>query len=355
MRCVRALSCRLLLVLLAVSGAAPDGQAAGPQVDGLSGSALSGLGRGPDHDPGAGRSDEDRRRIRRFDSQRRQRAVEQGTSHVDTMTGPVLPPAVPGLRDDRAAMVRAFAARPDHVPTPQGNPRSIEAILAGLPTPGRVVMHNRPIPPAALPAPVRTPAPGTLLAAGSAAYGVLLAEANSAHGGPVLAELLGGPLHGARLSGSFQRSGSDLVLRFSRLWTGSSSGSSSASGVALPAEGMPVDAWGLDPDCACYGVPGEVDHHWFSRFILPAATAFAAGWAAASAAPSTSVTVDGATIVTRRQNPGSAALHAGAADAMRAVGAELGALAPDGPVVRIPAGTEILVMFAAAVRGGDRS
>ena len=66
------------------------------------------------------------------------------------------------------------------------------------------------------------------------------------------------------------------------------------------------------------------------------------------------MTVDGATVVTRTGNPTAAAVRAGAAGALRSVGTELSALAPDRPTVRIPAGTEILVVFAGPVRTAPR-
>lgn len=330
-----------LCLLCALPG---DGRAA----DGSSppGSELSGLARGPDHDPVAARSPEDERRIRRYDDQRRRRSVETGASHVDTMTGPVLPPASPQLDRDREAMVRSLTATPVR-PVPARHPRTLDPLFSAVPVPGPVTATTRPVPEPPVPAPGPAPAPRTLLAAGAPAYGVLLTEANSADGGPVLVELLGGALGGARLAGELTPRGERLVLRFSRLWPGPGRS-------PVPPEGLAVDAWGLDPDCACYGIAGTVDHHWWSRVILPAATAFASGWAGAAAAPATTVTVDGATVVTRTGNPTAAAVRSGAAGALRSAGTELSALAPDRPTVRIPAGTEILVVFTGPVRTAPR-
>ena len=334
--------CAIALCLLC----APPGD--GRAADGSSppASELSGLARGPGHDPVAARSPEDERRIRRYDDQRRRRSVETGASHVDTMTGPVLPPASPRLDGDREALVRSLTATPVP-PAPVRHPRTLDPLFSAVPVPGPVTATSRPVPepPAVVPAP--GPAPRTLLAAGSPAYGVLLTEANSADAGPVLVELLGGALAGARLAGEFTPRGERLVLRFSRLWPGPGSG-------PVPPDGLAVDGWGLDPDCACYGISGMVDYHWWSRVILPAAAAFASGWAGAGAAPATTVTVDGATVVTRTGNPTAAAVRAGAAGALRSVGTELSALAPARPTVRIPAGTEILVVFASPVRAAPR-
>ena len=319
---------------------AGDGRAA----DGSSpsGSELSGLARGPDHDPVAGHSPEDERRIRRYDSQRRRRSVEIGASHVDTMTGPVLPPAAPRLDGDRQAMVRSLTATPVP-PAPVRHPGTLDPLFSAVPVPGPVTATSRPVPTPSAPASAPAPAPRTLLGAGTPAYGVLLTEASSADGGPVLVELLGGALRGARLAGELAPRGERLVLHFSRLWPGPGAS-------PIPPEGLGVDAWGIEPDCACYGIAGTVDHHWWSRVILPAAAAFASGWAGAGVAPATTVTVDGATVVTRSGNATAAAVRAGAAGALRSVGTELSALAPDRPTVRIPAGTEIGVVFASPVR-----
>lgn len=341
--CARARAvCAVALCLLC----APPGD--GRAADGSSppASELSGLARGPGHDPVAARSPEDERRIRRYDDQRRRRSVEIGASHVDTMTGPVLPPASPRLDGDREALVRSLTATPVP-PAPVRHPRTLDPLFSAVPVPGPVTATSRPVPEPPAVAPAPGTAPRTLLAAGSPAYGVLLTEANSADGGPVLVELLGGTLGGARLAGEFTPRGQRLVLRFTRLWPGPGSG-------PVPPDGLAVDGWGLDPDCACYGIAGAVDYHWWSRVILPAAAAFASGWAGAGAAPATTVTVDGATVVTRTGNPTAAAVRAGTAGALRSVGTELSALAPDRPTVRIPAGTEILVVFASPVLAAPR-
>ena len=180
------------------------------------------------------------------------------------------------------------------------------------------------------------------IAAGRGFYARTLYAVNSDYPGPVLLELLEPPLAGAVVSGTFARAGERLTLRLSRLEYRSRS--------------LPVDAWAVGLDCACYGVEGEVDRHWFSRVLLPAAASFAEGFLDAISRSEETVIVNGDVLgprvlgprvrYERRAAETRDAVHAGIATAARAAGDVLLEDAPDGPTVRIPRDTELVVVFA---------
>ena len=185
------------------------------------------------------------------------------------------------------------------------------------------------------------------IVAGRGFYARTLYAVHSDYPGPVLLELLEPPLAGAVVSGTFARVGERLTLRLSRLEYRSRS--------------LPVDAWAVGLDCACYGVRGEVDRHWFSRVLLPAAASFAEGFLDAISRPEETVIVNGDVLgpgvlgprvlgprlrYERRAAETRDAVNAGLAVAARAAGDVLLEDAPDGPTVRIPRDTELVVVFA---------
>ncbi|MDE0407022.1 MAG: hypothetical protein OXN81_04105 [Alphaproteobacteria bacterium] len=169
--------------------------------------------------------------------------------------------------------------------------------------------------------------------AGDGFYARTLYAVDSDYPGPVVLELLQPPLAGAVAHGGFERAGQRLVLRLTSLtWDGAT---------------FPIDAWGVDPDCACYGIEGEVDRHFLARVVLPAAARFAEGFLNAVAMPARTLTVDDGTVFHERAEAGTEeALYAGAAAATRTLGDILMADAPKESTVRIPRNTPLVVMVA---------
>ena len=109
-----------------------------------------------------------------------------------------------------------------------------------------------------------------------------------------------------------------------------------------------VDAWGVGPDCACYAIAGDVEPHFLSRVLLPAAIRFAEGFLAAAGRPAETVRLgDGGVIHERRAGTARDAAYQGAATALGALGGVLLETAPGGPTIRIPRGSEMIVTFAA--------
>ena len=172
------------------------------------------------------------------------------------------------------------------------------------------------------------------VAAGRGLYARAMYAVDSDYPGPVLLEILEPPLAGAVASGAFTLVGERLTLRLSRL--------------EYRGRSFAVDAWAAGLDCACYGVGGEVDSHWFERVLLPASVRFAEGFLTALSRPRETVIVGGDLRYERLDASTREAVHAGLATAARTAGDVLLENAPDGPSVRIPRDTELVVVFATA-------
>jgi len=181
------------------------------------------------------------------------------------------------------------------------------------------------------------PAAPTLprIPAGSGLYARTLYAVDSDYPGPVLLELLEPPLAGAVVSGRFSLVRERLALRLDRL--------------EYRGRSVAVDAWAAGLDCACYGIDGEVESHWFERVLLPSAVRFAEGFLGTLSRPSETVIVQGGDLRYERLEASTRdAVHAGLATAARTAGDVLLENAPEGPSVRIPRDTELVVVFAAS-------
>ena len=169
--------------------------------------------------------------------------------------------------------------------------------------------------------------------AGDGIYARTIYAVNSDYPGPVLLELLGPPLAGAVAAGAFTLVGERMVLRLTSL--------------EYRGRRMATDGWAVGLDCACYGIAGEVDSHFFQRVLLPAAVRFAEGFLTAMGRPAESVTLGSGDVrYERRQGSTREAVHSGLGTAARSAGDILLENAPARPTVRIPRDTELIVMFA---------
>ncbi len=170
------------------------------------------------------------------------------------------------------------------------------------------------------------------VAVGQGLYARMLYAVNSDYPGPVLLEILETPLVGAVASGAFERIGERLVIRL--------------DSVAWRGRREPVQAWAVGLDCACFGVEGEVDRHWWERLILPAAVRFAEGFLTARGTPGRRVRVSGETVVEESSGPTDRqAIYRGLGEAARSAGDILLQDAPTGPTIRIPRDAEVAVVF----------
>lgn len=123
------------------------------------------------------------------------------------------------------------------------------------------------------------------LPAGEVYYAQTLTEANTDSPGPVLAQILQGPLKGSRIIGAFNETEEYLTIDFDR--------------AIYKDRTITISAIALDENTTLPGVVTEVDNRYFKRVILPAAAAFVEGFGSAVAETgSTDVSVNGETVTT---------------------------------------------------------
>jgi len=130
-----------------------------------------------------------------------------------------------------------------------------------------------------------------LIPAGTVNYAQLLTEANSDVPGPILAQILSGPLAGGRAIGQFQVMNEYLVLTFSR--------------VSFKGKDYSINALALDPDTTLGGMATEVDHRYLTRLLLPAAASFMSAFGDALSDGSSETTISGDTVIVSEASKGS--------------------------------------------------
>jgi intracellular multiplication protein IcmE len=177
-----------------------------------------------------------------------------------------------------------------------------------------------------------------LIPSGTIEYGQLLIEANTDAPGPVLAQILSGPLRGARLIGSFQSTDNYITLNFNK--------------VIIDGLDYDADAVAIDPQTTLPGLVTEIDRRYFKRIVLPMAAEFVSGLAdAISESGTTSITIQGET-VTESQSAKSndQEVASGITEAGDALSEILEEEADNTkPLLRIATGTPIGVLFVAPV------
>ena len=183
-----------------------------------------------------------------------------------------------------------------------------------------------------------------LLPAAEIVYAQLLMEANTDVPGPVLAEIMSGPLKGSRLLGGFQEQNKLLTLNFNK--------------VVYEEEALSVSAVAIDPATTLPGMATEVDNRYFKRIILPAAAAFVRGMASAVAQSGrTNITVRGETVAEENKKANK---DQQVATGVREAGQEVEEILNEittqtKTMVRIAAGTPIGVLFVEPVKKGGET
>jgi intracellular multiplication protein IcmE len=177
-----------------------------------------------------------------------------------------------------------------------------------------------------------------ILPAGTIEYGQLLIEANTDAPGPVLAQIVSGPLRGARVLGSFTSSDEYLTLNFSQL--------------VLDGLSYPIEAVAIDPDTTLPGVITEIDRKYFKRVILPMAAEFITGLTdAISESGSTSVFISDSSVTQSTEDKDSKQeVSSGISEA----GDKLSEILDEEadatePMLRVAAGTPLGILFVAPV------
>ena len=122
-----------------------------------------------------------------------------------------------------------------------------------------------------------------ILPAGSIEYAQILTAVSTDAPGPVLAQIVSGPLQGARALGTFDVTYNYLVLNFET--------------VVIDGVDYSAEAVALDPKTTLPGVVTNIDRRYMTRVVLPAAAEFVEGFADALArSGQTTVSVTGDTV-----------------------------------------------------------
>lgn len=182
--------------------------------------------------------------------------------------------------------------------------------------------------------------PKIVVNAGTVSYAQLLTEANSDVPGPILAQIVSGPLAGARAVGSFQvADGYEkyLVLKFSL--------------ADKKGTDYKISAIALDPDTTLGGMATEVDERYFARVVLPAAASFLQGIGQAMGQGNSSTTTNGiTTLSTTAGNGFRQGMYNGLGEAAQTAGSFFQNQANlTKPLVRVAAGTPMGLFFVAPV------
>lgn len=183
-----------------------------------------------------------------------------------------------------------------------------------------------------------------LVSAGTVSYAQMMTEANSDVPGPILAQIVSGPLSGARAIGSFQVSqGYDeyLVLKFSI--------------ADKNGRDYKIDAIALDPNTTLGGMATEVDDRYLVRVVLPAAAGFLQGMGEALGQGTSSITTNGTTTIANTTGNGfKQGLYNGMGQAANTMGQFFQNQANlTKPLVRVAAGTPMGLFFTAPVYDVD--
>jgi len=177
-----------------------------------------------------------------------------------------------------------------------------------------------------------------IVPAGTIEYGQLLIEANTDAPGPVLAQIVSGPLRGGRVLGAFQSTDDYLVLNFNM--------------VVIDGINYPIQAVAIDPNTTLPGVITEIDRRYFKRIILPMAAEFVTGLAeAVSESGTTTIVISGDTVSESESDKDS---QQEVASGITEAGDRLSEILNEEadstePMLRVASGTPIGILFVAPV------
>jgi intracellular multiplication protein IcmE len=183
-----------------------------------------------------------------------------------------------------------------------------------------------------------------IVPAGTVSYAQLLTEANSDVPGPILAQIVSGPLSGARAIGSFQVSDGYekyLVLKFTL--------------ADKKGKDYRINAYALDPDTTLGGMATEVDERYFVRVVLPAAAGFLQGLGQALGQGNSSTQTNGTiSLTTTTGNGFRQGMYNGLGDAAQTAGQFFQNQANlTKPLVRVASGTPMGLFFVEPVFDPD--
>lgn len=177
-----------------------------------------------------------------------------------------------------------------------------------------------------------------IIPAGTIEYAQLILEANTDAPGPVLAQIMSGPLNGAKVLGSFTSTDNYLTLNFST--------------VVIDGVDYQVQAVAIDPATTLPGVITEIDRRYFKRVILPMAAEFVTGLTdAISESGSTSVYISDSSVTSSTSDKNS---DQEVASGISEAGEKLSDILDEEadktkPMLRVASGTPIGILFVAPV------
>jgi len=181
-----------------------------------------------------------------------------------------------------------------------------------------------------------------LAAAGDIFYAQILTEVNSDVPGKVLAMVMTGPFAGGKVIGEFSLEEEYLVLEFDTIVKDDVTYS--------------IDAMALNNNTSLPALATDVDHHYISRVLLPAAAKFIEGYSKAIAETGTEEEEDGGTgdKTTKTPDPSpKESLYAGFEEAAGVVADEIDANSAPPVTVRIDRGTTFGLLMLDKVTVGD--
>lgn len=180
-----------------------------------------------------------------------------------------------------------------------------------------------------------------LIPAGTVSYAQMLTAANSDVPGPILAQILSGPLSGARAIGEFVVQDEYLTMKFNL--------------AILKDKEYKISALALDPDTTLGGMATEVDHRYITRVVLPAAAAFVSELGKALGQKPETITVTNGVVITQQASTGlKDGLYAGMGAAGESLANFFASEANRTKVlVLIAAGTPFGMFFTAGVCPGE--
>jgi intracellular multiplication protein IcmE len=173
----------------------------------------------------------------------------------------------------------------------------------------------------------------TIIPAGAISYAQTINQLNSDIEGPVLAQVLSGPFAGGRALGEFETKDEYLVISFRRIIK---------DGVSYN-----VNAIALNEDTTLAAHQTDVDRHYFTRVILPAAAKFVEGYGSAVAETGTSstVTAGGGVVQDQPEPDAGEEVYKGVEEASAKVSEILDAGAERPITVHVAKGTTMGLLF----------
>ncbi len=184
----------------------------------------------------------------------------------------------------------------------------------------------------------------TIIPAGTIAYGQLINELNSDLQGPVLVQIMSGPFAGGRAIGKIEVK-SDfadyMVLTFQT--------------IVLDTVSYHVNAIAMDEQTQLTGQATDVEHHYFTRIVLPAAAKFIEGYGSSMSQTGSQVsqTSGGGQVATSPKPDAKESIYKGVEESTKVIGDMIETQAKRPVTVKIAKGTTMGMFFIDQVTTAD--